>query len=48
MEKFRTNVYLEKEAFKKFKIKCIEEDKSVSEKINEFIINTTKDEKKSK
>lgn len=37
MEKLRTNIYIEKDAYKKFKILCIQEDKSISEKIEEYI-----------
>lgn len=46
MEKTRTNIYISKETFKKFKILCIMEDKSVSAKIDEYIAKAVEDESK--
>lgn len=48
MTKIRKNIYIDKDAYKQFKIKCVQEDKSVSEKINEFIIKTTQEKKENK
>ena len=47
-EKKRTHMYISVNAIKKFKIMCIEQDRNVSEVVNEFIIKSVEEYEKSK